>query len=62
MALFVSRRDRTSVLRWLAALAAVLAPAYLAVRRYAPFLADPAALRAWVEGFGVWAPVAFVAL
>lgn len=40
----------------------MVAIAYLAVRRYAPFLSDPAALRAWVEGFGVWAPVAFVVL
>lgn len=43
-------------------LAAVLAIGYLAAGRFAPFLTDPEALRAWVEGFGPWAPVAFVAL
>jgi uncharacterized membrane protein YdjX (TVP38/TMEM64 family) len=62
MSLFVSRRDRNSALRWLVGLAAALALAYLAVRRYAPFLTDAAALRAWIEGFGVWAPLAFVGI
>jgi uncharacterized membrane protein YdjX (TVP38/TMEM64 family) len=60
MSLFVSSRDRNSALRWLVGLAAALALGYLAVRRYAPFLTDPVALRAWIEGFGVWAPLVFV--
>jgi uncharacterized membrane protein YdjX (TVP38/TMEM64 family) len=59
---FVSRRDRNSALRWVVALCLLLVVGYAAVERYAPFLTDPVALRAWVEGFGLWAPVVFVAL
>lgn len=59
---FVSRRDRNSALRWVIALLVVIAVGYVAIQRYAPFLADPVALRAWVAGFGIWAPVVFIAL
>lgn len=48
-----------------AAVAAVAAAAYLGralVVGLAPYLADPVALRATIRGFGLWAPVAFVAL
>lgn len=62
MWVFVSRRERASALRWSVAVAVALGVGYLASRRYAPFLTDPEALRAWVEGFGPWAPVAFVGL
>lgn len=59
---FVSPRDRNSAFRWVLALLVVLAVGYVAIHRYAPFLADPVALRTWVDGFGIWAPVAYVAL
>lgn len=35
---------------------------WLLVRRYAPFLVEPAALRAFVRSFGPLAPLAFVAV
>lgn len=60
--IFVSRRDRNSALRWLAVLVALFAVGAFALDRYAPALSDPAALRAYVEGFGIWAPVVFVCL
>lgn len=62
MQIFVSRRDRNSALRWIVVLLVVLGLGYVAIDRYAPFLADPVALRAWVTGFGIWAPLVFIAL
>jgi uncharacterized membrane protein YdjX (TVP38/TMEM64 family) len=62
MQVFVSRRDRNNALRWLAVGAVVLVVGYAVARQYAPFLSDVDALRAWLEGFGVLAPLAFVCL
>lgn len=59
---FVSRRTRRSALAWALGLCVVLGLGYLALGRFAPLLTDPAALRAFVRGFGVWAPLAFVAI
>lgn len=62
MPVFVSRRDRRRTLAWSVGLLAAFAAAVLAARRWLPLLADPGALRGFVDGFGPWAPVAFVAL
>lgn len=62
MRVFVSRRDRRSALRWAAVLAVGLVVAYIAVRQYLPLLTDPMALRTRIEGFGVFAPLTFIAL
>jgi uncharacterized membrane protein YdjX (TVP38/TMEM64 family) len=49
------------VLLLVVAAASVLA-LYVGVRRYVPFVFDPEELRAWIEGFGVLAPVVFTLL
>ncbi|MFB6171151.1 MAG: TVP38/TMEM64 family protein [Haloarculaceae archaeon] len=60
--IFVSRRTRRSALAWLALLCVAVAAGALASERFLPALTEPAALRAFVGQFGVWAPVAFVAV
>ena len=60
MQIFVSRRDRRNALLWLLAIVLALVITYVAVQRYAPFLTDPAALRAWIDQYGVWAPIVFI--
>jgi uncharacterized membrane protein YdjX (TVP38/TMEM64 family) len=60
MQIFSSSADR-----WRGLLAAVVSVAvfvglYLAARRYAPFVFDAAALRAWIARFGVLAPLVFI--
>jgi uncharacterized membrane protein YdjX (TVP38/TMEM64 family) len=42
--------------------AAALVGLYAAARRYVPFVFHPEELRAWLEGFGVLAPVVFTLL
>lgn len=59
---FVSVRTRRNALTWAALICFALALSYLAVRRYAPFLTDPAGFQEFVQGFGAWAPLAFVAV
>lgn len=59
---FVSHRSRRITLAWAAVLCLGIGLGYLALRRYAPFLTDPAGLRAFVHSFGVWAPLVFVAI
>lgn len=52
---------RRSILLVLVA-TAVLVGLYAGVRRYAPFVFDPEALRTWIDQFGVLAPVVFTLL
>ncbi|MFC6723605.1 TVP38/TMEM64 family protein [Halobium palmae] len=62
MKLFSSAEARRrSVALLLCAVAAILA-LYAGIRRYVPFVFHPEELRAWVEGFGVLAPVVFTLL
>lgn len=62
MQIFSSRRARWRGL--LIALVTVVGfvALYLSVRRFAPFVFDVRALRAWIEQFGALAPLAFVLL
>jgi uncharacterized membrane protein YdjX (TVP38/TMEM64 family) len=60
--LFRSRRVRRDALVRLLVLVAGFVGVSVVVHRYAPFLLDPAGLRAFLAGFGPWAPAAFVAL
>ena len=62
MAVFASRRDRYLALLGGIALVAVGVGLYVLVRTYAPFLFDARALQAWIDGFGIYAPVAFILL
>lgn len=57
---FVSERSRDSVIRWCVALVVLLVGGFLLVRAYAPSLTDPESFRAFVLGYGVWAPVVFI--
>ena len=60
MRVFSSRADRRRGI--LLGLLVVLAfvGLYFAVRRYAPFVFNAAALRVWIAGFGIFAPLVFV--
>jgi len=60
--LFPSTAVRNRVVRDLLVAGALLGLAAVAVRRYVPVLTDAVALREFVAGFGVWAPLAFVSL
>jgi uncharacterized membrane protein YdjX (TVP38/TMEM64 family) len=60
MRIFASDRSRRRVLVHLAVAVVVLVGLYLLARRYLPFLRTPEAFRAWLLGFGIWAPVVFV--
>ncbi|MFB6160515.1 MAG: TVP38/TMEM64 family protein [Haloferacaceae archaeon] len=60
--MFASERARRQVLRHLLLAALLAAVAAVAVRRHLAVLTDPAAARATVRSFGVWAPVALVVL
>ncbi|MDS0300744.1 TVP38/TMEM64 family protein [Halogeometricum sp. S1BR25-6] len=60
MRLFSSAAARRRSAALLVAVAAALAALYAGLRRYAPFVLHPEELRAWIEGFGVLAPVVFV--
>jgi uncharacterized membrane protein YdjX (TVP38/TMEM64 family) len=62
MAIFESRAARRSALLAGAAVVAALVGLVLLVRAYAPFLTGGTAFREFVAGFGVYAPLAFVAL
>lgn len=62
MSVFSSRaaRRRTVLIALLVALGFL--GLYVSLRRYAPFVFDVVALRAWIDGFGVLAPVVFTLL
>jgi uncharacterized membrane protein YdjX (TVP38/TMEM64 family) len=61
-AVFASPEDRRAALLRLAALVLAVVAATVAVARVAPFLLDPASARAWVAGFGPYAPLVFLAV
>lgn len=61
-AVFTSPAARRRTAAWLLAFAVLLAGSAVLVSRYAPWLADAAALRSGVEAAGPFAPVAFVLL
>jgi uncharacterized membrane protein YdjX (TVP38/TMEM64 family) len=61
-AVFASPEDRRAALLRLAALVLAVVAVTVAVARVAPFLLDPASARAWVAGFGPYAPLVFLAV
>src|SRR6056297_109896 len=62
MKVFSSRADRWQTLLLAVAVIAAFVGLYLGVRRYAPFVFDAQALRTWIAGFGVFAPLVFIFL
>lgn len=62
MRVFASAEDRRRTLVYLAAVVAGFVALYVTIRRFAPFVFHPVTLRAWIEGFGVFAPLVFVAV
>ena len=62
MQVFVSRRDRNRTLLWLVALLVGLGIAYVLLRSSLPALTDQEAVAAWLDQFGVLAPLVFVGL
>jgi len=60
--IFASERSRRTALLVLAAVVVAMVALSVLVNRQVPWLSDPDAIRAWVRGFGVLAPAAFVAL
>ncbi|MFQ3475155.1 TVP38/TMEM64 family protein [Halonotius sp. F2-221B] len=62
MKVFSSRADRWQTLLLAVAVIAAFVGLYLGVRRYAPFVFDAQALRTWIAGFGVFAPLVFIVL
>jgi len=62
MKVFASRGDRWRTLLLVGVVVAAFVGLYLGVRRYAPFVFNAKALRAWIAGFGVFAPVVFIFL
>ena len=62
MKVFSSRADRWQTLLLAVAVIAAFVGLYLGVRRYAPFVFDAQALRTWIAGFGIFAPLVFIVL
>lgn len=62
MKVFSSKASRWKVLLVAVGLALGFVALYLAARRYAPFFFNATELRQWIAGFGVWAPLVFIAL
>jgi len=62
MKVFSSRADRWHTLLLAVAVIAAFVGLYLGVRRYAPFVFDAQALRTWIAGFGIFAPLVFIVL
>jgi len=60
MRVFTSVESRRRVMLHLAVAALAIAALYLLARRHLAFLQSPAAFRAWLLSFGIWAPVVFV--
>lgn len=60
MGIFSSRRDRWRAVGMLCLLALAFGALYVLVREYAPFIFDGDAFRAWIDGFGVLAPIVFI--
>lgn len=53
---------RTDFLLRTVLVAILLVAGYLAVRQYLPFLSNPSELKEGITGFGLFAPLAFIAL
>ncbi|MDZ7700957.1 MAG: TVP38/TMEM64 family protein [Halobacteriales archaeon] len=62
MKIFASRTSRWKVLAATLVISVGFVALYLAARRYAPFFFNAVELRAWLAGFGIWAPIVFIAL
>lgn len=62
MRLFSSRADRRRGIAAAVGVAVLAVGLYALVSRYAGFLTDQQALRAWLDGFGIFAPLVFVGL
>ena len=62
MKVFSSRTDRWQTLLLAVAVIAAFVGLYLGVRRYAPFVFNAQALRTWIAGFGIFAPLVFIFL
>jgi len=62
MKVFSSRADRWQTLLLAGVVLAAFVGLYLGVRRYAPFVFNAQALRTWIAGFGVFAPLVFIFL
>ncbi|GAA0538663.1 TVP38/TMEM64 family protein [Halorubrum ejinorense] len=62
MRLFSSRADRRRGIAAAIGVAVLAVGLYVLVSRYAGFLTDATALRAWLDGFGIFAPLVFIAL
>lgn len=60
MRVFASAEDRRRTLLALTAVVAAFVALYVLLRRFAPFVFHPVELRAWIEGFGVFAPLVFI--
>jgi uncharacterized membrane protein YdjX (TVP38/TMEM64 family) len=60
MQVFTSARERRKALLVAAGLVAGMTLGYFALRQYAPFVFDAAALRAWIRQFGPLAPLVFI--
>ncbi|ELZ40692.1 TVP38/TMEM64 family protein [Halorubrum tebenquichense] len=62
MKLFSSRADRRRGIAAAVGVAVLAVGLYVLVSRYASFFTDQQALRAWLDGFGIFAPLVFVGL
>lgn len=62
MKVFASADSRRTVILAIVVLAAGFAGLYFAARQYAPFLFNAPELREWLAGFGILAPLVFIAL
>ncbi|TQQ82103.1 TVP38/TMEM64 family protein [Halonotius roseus] len=62
MKVFSSRTDRWQTLLLVVAVIAAFVGLYVGARRYAPFVFNAQALRTWIAGFGIFAPLVFVFL
>lgn len=62
MKVFASKDSRRTVIVSIIVIVAGFIGLYLAAREYAPFLFNATELRAWLAGFGILAPLVFIAL
>lgn len=62
MRVFSSRTDRWRGILASILVIAVFALLYVSIRRFAPFVFNAQALRAWIAQFGIFAPLVFIAI
>mgnify|MGYP002761005256 CR=1 FL=1 len=62
MKLFSSRADRRRGIAAAVGVAVLAVGLYVLVSRYAGFITDTEALRAWLDQFGIFAPIVFIGL